>query len=223
MNSVSVMVIVEGSTEEYFVNEILAPALATKNIWMYSTKISKPGQKGGDVKFERIKNDIVNHLKQRPDIIVTTFIDYYKLKDWPEMDSINNDFSPSQIATILNDAAMRRIKENLPKMNVEYRYIPFVMVHEFEALLYSNPSILAKKLGVDVSEIEKVIHKAGGVERVNGGETSSPSKRIYGWHPRYIKTVDGIDIAKNIGIEKMRQQCHLFDEWLYSIESRVLS
>ena len=62
---VEVMAIVEGSTEETFINRILAPYLSHRNIGMRATQVSKPGEKGGDVKFSRVKNDIRLHLKQR--------------------------------------------------------------------------------------------------------------------------------------------------------------
>ena len=41
--------IVEGATEEKFINSILAPYLGYRNIGMHATQVSKPGQKGGDV------------------------------------------------------------------------------------------------------------------------------------------------------------------------------
>ena len=45
---VEVMAIVEGSTEETFINRILAPYLSHRNIGMRATQVSKPGEKGGD-------------------------------------------------------------------------------------------------------------------------------------------------------------------------------
>ena len=39
------MTIVEGATEEDFIRKILAPYLGIKNIGMYATQVSKPGQK----------------------------------------------------------------------------------------------------------------------------------------------------------------------------------
>lgn len=52
-NFIEVIVIVEGKTEQIFIETVLAPYLAPKNIFMTATQISKPGQKGGDVKFSR--------------------------------------------------------------------------------------------------------------------------------------------------------------------------
>ena len=46
-NFIEVMAIVEGRTEQAFIERVLAPYLANKNIFIRATQISKPGQKGG--------------------------------------------------------------------------------------------------------------------------------------------------------------------------------
>jgi len=79
-----VVVLVEGQTEQKFVKHLLAPYMATKGIYLVPVILNKPGQKGGDVKFSRARNDIGLHLKQRPDTWVTLMVDYYGIKaDWP--------------------------------------------------------------------------------------------------------------------------------------------
>ena len=47
MSNLNIFVIVEGQTEQTFVREVLAPELASKNIFLYSALIGKPGHKGG--------------------------------------------------------------------------------------------------------------------------------------------------------------------------------
>ena len=86
---IEVVAIVEGATEENFINKILAPYLGYRNIGLHATQVSKPGQKGGNVKFDRAKNDIRTHLKQRKDTIVTLFLDYYGIADWPGKETIH--------------------------------------------------------------------------------------------------------------------------------------
>jgi len=80
-NYIEVIVIVEGKTEQTFIESILAPYLGLKYIGMRATQVSKPGQKGGDVKFTRVKKDVRNHLKQRRDTYISTFVDYYGIKE----------------------------------------------------------------------------------------------------------------------------------------------
>src|SRR5574344_179530 len=131
----TVMIIVEGETEEQFVNTVLSPYLAEKHLWAQATQVTKPGQKGGDVRFDRVKRDVRNHLRQRPDTLVCTFVDYYGLKQWPKLDAIPQGSTPAQIAAILNGAAREEIDRDFAQQNANIRYIPFIAVHEFETLL----------------------------------------------------------------------------------------
>ena len=78
---IEVIAIVEGKTEQVFVESVLQPYLAQQNIFISATQVSKPGQKGGDVRFSRVSRDIERHLKQRPDTYVTTLVDYYGIKE----------------------------------------------------------------------------------------------------------------------------------------------
>jgi hypothetical protein len=61
MNSyASVIVLVEGQTEQRLVKQLLAPYLAKSEVYLTPIILSKPGQKGGDVKFARASKDIGN-------------------------------------------------------------------------------------------------------------------------------------------------------------------
>lgn len=218
-NYATVMAIVEGATEENFINTVLAPYLGYKNIWMHATQISKPGQKGGDVRFDRVKNDIMRHLKQRKDTIVTLFLDFYGLAEWPGLESVSLNSSPAQIEQILCYATKLEIKGFLPDVDVEGRFIPFFIVHEFETLLFSNSAVLADGLGIKKQKIDKTLREFNGdLERINNSRETAPSKRIEKWMPSYKKTVNGIPIAAKIGVEQMRRSVPLFDEWITKIE-----
>ncbi|MDR0307648.1 MAG: DUF4276 family protein [Chitinispirillales bacterium] len=57
-NRIEVMVIVEGKTEVFFINRLLAPYLAAKNIFLTPTQISgRSENKGGNVRFARTQKD----------------------------------------------------------------------------------------------------------------------------------------------------------------------
>lgn len=219
-NFLEVVVLVEGQTEQKFVNDVLAPYMAVKGIYMIPIIISKKGQKGGDVKFQRVKTDICNHLKQRNNTIISTFVDYYGLSEWPDKDKIKVHDTPEQIAHTLNSAAQKAIAEACENKNVRGRFIPFMAVHEFEALLFSDSEILSSYLSIYKSEVDKVIEECGSPEKINNSPQTAPSKRLERWaRGRYGKTTSGIVIAKAIGIDKMRNQCPLFNLWLSKLES----
>ena len=95
---VEVVVLVEGATEQRFVKDLLAPYLSKQNIYMTPIILDKPGQKGGDVKFARAKNDIEKHLKQRRDTWITLFVDYYGIRgDWPGYEQSKKEFDHRKI------------------------------------------------------------------------------------------------------------------------------
>lgn len=217
-NYIEVIAVVEGKTEQIFIEKVLAPYLGHKNIGIRATQVSKPGSKGGDVKFSRVGRDLGNHLKQRPDTFVTTFIDYYGTKEWPGLEQLDSSLEPSAIADRLNTAAKAAMIELLPSHDVERRYIPFLAVHEFEALLFSDAAILADELEIDQQQVQDIVEACGGPESINNSPQTAPSKRLQGLNPRFKKTTTGIAIADRIGIEQMRQVCPLFNDWLSTFE-----
>lgn len=219
---VPVMVVAEGASEQRFVTEVLAPYFWSRGIYLQATQISKKGQKGGDVKFSRARRDVVNFLRQRPDIYVATFVDYYGVKEWPGLDEVRQlqNPSPDVIAEKLNVSAIVDVQRELVGVPVWRRYLPFVAVHEFEALLFSDVEILAEGLDVDGAIVEDVVAACGSPERINNGVETSPSNRILKWtNGRYGKTSQGIAIAARIGLEKMRRACPNFGAWLSRLES----
>ena len=172
-----VYAIVEGKTEQIFIEEILAPYLGAREIGIHATQVSKKGQKGGDVHFSRVKNDLGLHLKQRCNTYVTTFIDYYATKEWPGFERLSPNFRPAQIAQVINDATKKEVISLFSEQKADRRFIPFVAVHEFEALLFSDTQILAEQLKIDESKIAKVISKCGGSpEAINNHPLTAPSK-----------------------------------------------
>lgn len=218
---INVIAIVEGLTEQRFIESLVKPYLGNKLIGIKATQITKPGQKGGDVKFERAKKDLGLHLKQRKDTFVTTFVDYYGIKEWPGVDTIEERLNPSQIAHKINEATKAEVLSLFADHQSERRFIPFIAIHEFEALLFSDSKTLAAKLGTSESTIEAVLSECGEPEAINNRPQSSPSKRLDGWSPngKFPKTTTGIAIASEIGIEKMREKCPVFNDWLTRLEN----
>ena len=217
---IEIIAVVEGKTEQLFINKIVAPYLGYKGIGMKATQISKPGQKGGDVKFSRVQKDISNHLKQRKDTYVTTFVDFYGLKEWPGLDKVEKGAKPQKIAETINNATLVGLKTLYPKLQIDTRFIPFIAIHEFEALLFCDSDILSNHLNSNNSHIQKVLDKFPNPEYINNSPQTAPSKRLDEWckYKKFPKTTLGIQIAVDIGVEKMREKCPLFDTWLKTIE-----
>ena len=213
------IVLVEGLTEKFFVEAMLVPVLAEKGTFLTPIVISKPGQKGGDVRFARVRNDIELHLKQRRDTFVTLFVDYYGLRpDWPGLDEAKATSTPKQKADAVNTATKEVVVQLYRASRAEARFIPFVAMHEFEALLFSEPQILADALGVKAPVIEKILLECKEPENINDSPKTAPSKRIQALSAGFIKTTTGIRIARDIGLARIRERCPLFDVWLHELE-----
>ncbi len=220
---IEVIAIVEGRTEQIFIESLLTPYLANRKIFICATQVSKPGQKGSDVRFARVKNDLALHLRQRSDTYVTTFVDYYGIKAWPGIDRVAPNATPKQIAACINQATKTEVDALFSAQQSARRFIPYMAIHEFEALLFSDSAVLAAELGIAENEVTNVLAEFGEPEAINNNAQTAPSKRLDHWskNRRFAKTSAGIALAKIIGITKMREKCSLFNSWIASLETIV--
>ncbi|MDM8525126.1 DUF4276 family protein [Desulfococcaceae bacterium HSG8] len=218
-NFAEIVAIAEGKTEQIFIQEIVSPYLAGKGIYITPIIISKPGQKGGDVKFARVRNDIELHLKQRADTFLTLFIDYYGIRsDWPGFTEAKKQSVPDAKAEKINTATKDQVNKLFGDHGSERRFIPYVAMHEFEAMLFSDPEKLADQLQVPLSAIDRILTECGEPEKINDSPHSAPSKRLKKLSSRFRKTSKGIAIAKATGLVKIRENCPIFNKWLTEIE-----
>jgi hypothetical protein len=215
-----VVVLVEGPTEQRFIKQLLAPYMAERGVYLTPIIFDKPGEKGGDIKFARAKNDIGKHLKQRGETWITLLVDYYGIRgDWPGYAESKQQMDHTGKAAIMNQATAEEVQKLFPGQNPMTRYIPYVSMHEIEALYFSDPACLARMLGVNQRLIDEILAECGEPEKINDHNTTAPSKRLEALSDRFKKTATGIAIATEIGIPKMRSSCPLFDAWLTKLEA----
>ena len=94
-------------------------------------------------------------------------------------------------------------------------------MHEFEALLFSDPDTLAQtmqspNMATSLHEIEANFPSP---EMINAQVETAPSKRLTKLFPTYNKVVDGTLIAQRITLPKIRQKCPHFAAWLTKLEN----
>lgn len=148
-NYATVVVITEGPTEQSFVKEILCPYMEPRGVLLTPVILHKPGVNGGDVKFARARNDIERFLKQRSDTYLTLLVDYYGIgNDWPGYADAKRQVSHIRKAEVINAATAETVSNLFPEQNPHRRFIPYVSMHEIEALFFSDPNALAEKLGL---------------------------------------------------------------------------
>jgi len=225
MSSMDVYVVVEGQTEQTFVRDVLGPATSHQGVYLYPALIGKPGHKGGDIRFDRAKNDIGNFLRQRQETYVSTMFDYFRIGgDWPgrpEIDRLiksGGALTAGQKANILETATQQAIEELYPQSNARQRFIPYIEMHEFEALLFSDARVLAEKADIDISAINRILDEHGEPEEINDDPLQAPSKQIMALNNSYRKVAMGKAITETIGIANLRQKCSHFNAWLDELE-----
>ena len=217
---IRIYIVAEGQTEIAFVKNLLIDAFSRFGIYLYPTLLGKPGTKGGVISYQRAKSDIIRFLKQERNTFCTTMFDYFRLPDdFPGL-PITGNCQPVQKAEIIEHAFKEDIVQTLDTEFNPDRFVPYIQIHEFEALLFSNPHALAKGIYRDdlAAKFETIRNDFPSPEDINDHPNTAPSKRIINLHSNYNKITDGILAAKEIGLATMRRECRHFDQWLKQLE-----
>ncbi len=217
---IRVNIFVEGQTEETFVERILYFDLLEKNIHLIPILISTgPQSKGGLVSYGKVRRQLDIKCKEERNAYVTTLFDLFQLPtDFPGFQEAAKIADPFKRAHYLQ----QKMESDLNQPN----FFGNFMVHEFEALLYSD---LTKFLDYPDDFTERAVHTLQSErnafetpEHINGGQSTSPSKRILKLCPKYKKPVNGPQIAQDIGLAVIRKECHHFNRWLERLEDLTI-
>ena len=211
-----VRVLVEGQTEETFVNEILSPHLNHMGIYPHAFLFRK---KGGSFAYQRARKEILNSMKEDNTLICTTMVDFYGMpKDWPGRTESQSCRNYQDKAQRVEQALSEDIVTIMGDSWNPARFIPYVQMHEFEALLFSDISVLAADDMRISMQLACILGSFSCPEEINDNYNTCPSRRIKQHIENYVKTVDGIIAARKIGLKKMRRECPHFNEWITKLE-----
>ena len=165
-----------------------------------------------------IRQDIA-HALYESEAVVTTMIDFYRLpSDFPGYKQLNPT-APHQEHVAFLEARMKEDIENMQNRRFE-NLIPYIQLHEFEALLFSSSEGIAalfEKNEYDYRELERVVRDYPNPEDINNSPDSAPSVRLKRIIPGYDKVVYGIEILKAIGMSKVLAQCPRFRMWIENL------
>ena len=215
-----VHVICEGQTEEMFVNSLLVNAFSRKGIHLYPSLLGKPGRKGGNLRIARLLPDIRTRLLGDNQAYCTTFFDFYGLPDdFPGKQESRKLHTSRDKARCLLEAFTEDIKTAIGEEPM-CRFIPYVQMHEFEGLLFSDAHAFA--CGINQASLSQSFASIRNAfetpEDINDNPRTAPSKRIEALFSAYDKPLHGSLAAKAISLDVIRRECPLFNEWLSHIE-----
>ena len=223
------LVHVEGETEEGFVNNVLAPHLYDRGFTGVSARllgnVRQRSHRGGVRAWNAVRRDIVNHLREDPACIATTMVDYYGMpKDgsraWPGRSQAAGRPFREKAATVQN-ALSEEVSQEMGSSFNQERFIPYVVMHEFEALLFSDCEGFSQGIGQpDLAQSFQAIRdEFDSPEEIDDSPVTAPSKRIEELVPGYPKPLFGNLAAMEIGIVAMRNACPHFRNWLNRLET----
>lgn len=217
----AVYILCEGPTEEEFVNNILRPYFNSHQIYDVRPILmtTSKGHKGGDVKYDRLKFNIDKLLKRETDILVTTFIDYFRLRnDFPKNDVAQEKQNKIQRVDFLEQALADAI--NNP------RFIPYIQLHEFEGLLFAAKDgfeFLPDLKQANLDRLLLAVKEKENPEELNDGELTAPSKRLEQLIPGFDKNKPfyGGIIAEVNTINAVLGRCLRFKTWVETLIEKV--
>ncbi|MCY4539562.1 MAG: DUF4276 family protein [Chloroflexi bacterium] len=213
-------VVCEGPTESTIVKNILSHHLATFDVGVGAPMVGTSGKKGGAVTLKRLRENVRDCLLQDRNSYCTTFVDFYGIDgDFPGKKEAARKSSLSDKQGVVCDTFSDALAQMLD-VGPMRRFIPYVQMHEFEGLLFSDPDQLASELRrQDLAQKLWEIRRAFETpEHINDSPVTAPSKRLQSLEPRYRKVQVGERAAKAITLDAIRQQCPLFDDWLAKLE-----
>lgn len=153
---------------------------------------------------------------QNPDARFTTMFDLYALpRNFPGYEAASQATDPRQRVGDLESALRDDIDD--------WRFIPYIQLHEFEALLLADPQKLEVQFPGSDDGIRRLVEMAShfkSPELIDDGRDTAPSKRIRDTIPEYSgqKASAGPLVAGHIGLTVLRSKCEHFGEWLNRLE-----
>lgn len=210
-------IVAEGITECNFVKKLLCPYFIGKDKYLFPITIvtsrdKRNGKvyKGGGLNFDRVKVHIGNQLKNCD--VVSTMFDFYGLPpDFPGVAKINKNTNAYDQVTLIEDELTGKICTE--------KFIPYIQLHEFEALVFSDLDILQKQYFENkIEPLRKCLAEIKNPELINTDPNKSLSKRIINYIKEYDKATIGVRVLEEIGLNKIRSECKHFDEWICKLE-----
>jgi hypothetical protein len=222
------LVHVEGQTEETFVNEVLSSHLYTFGYTGVSARLMGNARirsrRGGVKPWGVVREEMLRHLRGDRASVATLMVDYYGMPSgdagWPGRalaQSLPHDEKASAVESALAEDFSRFAGQDFDRR----RFIPFVLMHEFEALLFSDCGALASVLGDDDlrGRLQAIRDAFPSPEHINDSPVTAPSKRLLALYPGYNKPLHGVVASMDIGLDRIAMECPGLGRWKAQLEA----
>lgn len=219
---------VEGETKESFVNELLGPNLHDRGYSVVAARLvgnaRLRSRRGGIRSWPTVREEILNRLNEDSGSIASTMVDYYALPQgprdaWPGRRAATGRAFERRACTV-EDALLQDVTREMGASFNSNRFVPYVMMHEFEAMLFSDCDGFARGIGRSdlAPKFQEIRDAFGTPEEIDDSPDTAPSKRVEALVPGYQKPLMGTLAALEIGLDAIRAACPHFRNWLDRLE-----
>ena len=226
MGQIVLHILCEGQTEERFVKTVLSPYLRSINIVTKTIVLTTNRRRecvGGAISFEQLKNELRLVIAQNgKDGYHTHYysmmVDYYKLPtDYPDVGKCAQIHDPY--------LAIQCLEKSIREAVDCGSFIPYIQLHEFEALVLCGLPLLINeypKARRGIEQLQQQLEQLNNEpEKVNQGEDTAPSQRLikaFEGKYRYNKPQVGVQITSSVGIDELKIRCPHFGQWIETLE-----
>lgn len=220
---IRINVVAEGQSELFFAKQTLnkffngSRFIDSRCVLTSTDRRNNYEYRGGLTTYKQARADILRWMKQDKNAYVTTMFDFYRLPtDFPEYEQAKGLKDHERAVRLLEEAMRKDILDASPTGPSD-RFIPYIQLHEFETLLYTNIKMLECEYLTqqDRNALNKLYEETKMIppEQINHGDKTAPSKRL----------LDAVDYRKGsapalwlelITIEQIMEKCPHFAGWI---------
>lgn len=226
---IRVNVLAEGQSEMEFAKRSLNnyfgghPVIDSRSVLTGREQRTNYEHRGGLVKYQHARDDIIRWLKEDRQAYVTTMFDFFRIPvDFPGYEEAMACQDHRKSVHILEESMKADIVSRLDIKNLEQRFIPYIQLHEFEALLFTDINVLKHDnlRPEEIASIDRLYKETKGIppEEINHGAETAPSKRLL-QAMDYRKGKDAAVWLTMIGIHMIREKCPHFSEWIGKLQT----
>jgi Domain of unknown function (DUF4276) len=173
-----------------------------------------------------VRSEILRHLRSDKHVFVAMMVDYYGMPSdlrrasvWPGRREATA-LAPGKRGDHVESAIAADIQKELRDAR---RFIPFVVMHEFEALLFSDCAKFAAGIGRSnlAEKFQKIRSRFDSPEDINDSPSTHPSQRVVDLVPEYQEPLFGSLAILEIGFEPICRECAQFRTWMERLERLV--
>ncbi len=215
---------VEGQTEQAFATDVLQPHLSPFNVMVVKPRLTglharRKGRipTGGLLNtFAHSLGDIRRWMQEdlSAEARFSMMVDFFSLPtDFPGYDDAMKLADPHE--------QVMELERALGEEMGDPRFIPYLQVHEFEAIVLANVDCFVVWFdGIDakLAGLKKECEPFATPEKINHGAQTHPKARIKKYVEDYDENVDGPVLAAEIGIDAIKKKCPHFAQWMNTLE-----